>query len=136
MTLEIQYPISREEHRLADTVLSADAGRWFALGAPERLDAVGQRLLEIAESCRDSDRHQALCSGIFRTAMFGAARPRYTRKKDKWEEAAKSNDAEKLAGQLQATGLQFLDPVSRRQTTEYIATTFGEIAALKKRRKS
>lgn len=120
LTLDIQYPMGRDDHAVSDLVLTAEAGRWFALGAPERLDAVGNRLLGLAHDKAKSEQHRPLVGSILRTAMFGAARPRYKEKKGERLATAKPEQATRLAADLKKVGLEFLDPVSARQTGDFM----------------
>ena len=124
LTLDIQYPVGRDDHAIGDLMLTADAGRWFALGAPERLDAVGEKLIDLASDKMKSEQHRPLCGAILRTAMFGAARPRFTQGKDR-HLSAKKDQTQQLAAGLKKVGLDFLDPVSAHQTRQYMDLTLG-----------
>ena len=120
LTLDVQYPVGRDDHAVSDLVLTADAGRWFALGAPERLDAVGERLLGLARAKAKSEQHRPLVGSILRTAMFGAARPRYRETKGKRQATQEPEQALRFADDLKEVGLEFLDPVTARQTGRFM----------------
>jgi hypothetical protein len=143
LLISIGYPQDSRDYEVADLVLNADAGRWFALGAPERLDATGQKLVDFAQAkaTQADARMKGLRGSILRAAMFGAARGSHKKVgMDLWKRVEGDHGkAQQYAGELKSIGLGFLDEVTRKQTESYLQTLEpaeggGRTAAVKPKR--
>jgi hypothetical protein len=72
--LTIAYPLSRADMSLAQTIFLNDVGRWFALGAPDRLKVEAGEALQEAIGKYKCEAAEAIKPHFARTAMFGLAR--------------------------------------------------------------
>lgn len=123
LQIQIGYPEARSDYGLADRLFQADAGRWFALGAPERLSAVGDALIELA---MDKATPREIAAHVLRTGMFGAHRdPLHVEKGRAVRGKADPARFAQLASGLEAIGLDGFDPVTRSQTAQYLKETRG-----------
>lgn len=124
MQITIGYPEGRSDYQLADEIFQADVGRWFALGAPARLNPVGDRLVDLTR--RKGAMPKEIAAHVLRTGMFGANRAalRFEAGKLVRSDADRNRFAE-LAGALRAAGLDAFDPVTRAQTQRYLEENLG-----------
>lgn len=122
--ISVGYPEARSDYALADEIFQPDVGRWFALGAPARLDKVTDRLVEMT---RGKDRvPEEIAAHILRTGMFGANRSSLRVEEGKLVRTqADGKRSAELAGRLAKLGLDRFDPVTGQQTKQYMDDNFA-----------
>ena len=134
LRIRVAYPKTDEAERTAEVLFRPDVGRWFALGAPGRLDRARGDVMEILERKTQSSRGEAgdaadpIAVNIARTAMFGLNRESFRLRRDRVQPsaAAKPADARALADQLDERALKVFDPITAAQTKAYIKRLPGK----------
>jgi len=128
LQISVGYPEARNDYALADEIFQPDVGRWFALGAPARLESVTDRLVDMT---RGKGRvPDEIAAHILRTGMFGANRSslRVADGKLVRTEADGKRSAQ-LARRLAQLGLNRFDPVTGQQTKRYMDDNFAPAKA-------
>jgi len=106
LNLRVAYPANRETERVAyEVLLRPDVGRWFALGAPTRLNEAREDVIAVVEKAKGKD---PIAANIARTAMFGFAREN--------DLQLAKHHAQKISPLLK----QVFDRVTAQQTEEFI----------------
>ena len=120
--LFVGFPTGSDDMALAETVFSSEVGRWLALGAPKRLENVGENLLEAIKR-HPTESAAAIEPHAVRAAMFGAARKSTRMIKGKMTTfSPRIDEAASFAKQLDKKAMDRFDPVSAQQTKNFIET--------------
>lgn len=123
LRLRVSMPQTRREENLALDLLDTKAGRCLALGGSGAYDDTAARLLGIAENLRAKSgmARDPIAVNIFRSLGFHYRRayPRLRNGKIVLE-GADREQAKRCSSALDKTALRIFDPVTARETGEYL----------------